>query len=119
MTNEPTPSVSDWNWAVLSLVQALVGSISPNVRLVQLDFDDGVREDNDEDREEIAEACVYFLDYMDEVRDRVSEPARAAGRTEVSVSDAPIYLGSPALHRRRTVFRQREAHTGTHEPVSP
>ena len=105
--------LSDWNWAELMLHQAMVGSISPNFRMVEFAFEDmkwvirvTLREESDEDREEIEEISDSFSVFLVDVREAITEEAYAAMVTDVIVSVEPIYLTPQS--EPRVVFRARE-----------
>lgn len=112
MIQKPDLSLSDWNWAVLMLTQALIGAVSSNFRLVALAFEDAkwvlqviLREESDVDREEINEICDDFLAFMTSVQNRISKRADADITPHVIVSQDPIYLSDDKV---RYVFRARE-----------
>jgi hypothetical protein len=105
-------SLTDWNWAVLMLNQALHGAISPNFRLVELGFEGGewvvyivLRQDDDVDREEADEICDQFSIFLEDVRDRISASAYAPIRPVVTVATAR--LDSLPSDSRRRVFKMR------------
>ena len=65
-------SLEAWNTQVLMLVQALVGAVSPNFRMVTLDLDEDcwiirfyIKEDLEEDIEEIEEILCQYTAYQD------------------------------------------------------
>jgi hypothetical protein len=107
-------TLSDWNWAVLMLTQAMIGAISPNFRLVELAFEHEtwvvrvtLREESNADREEINEICDEFSIFLEDVRDRISPQAYARVRADVIFSEDPIIL-SPYVPARY-VFCMRES----------
>ena len=106
-------TLSDWNWVVLMLTQAMIGAVSPNFRLVELAFERGawvirisLREESAVDREEIANLCDEFLNNLADVRHLLSPKADAAAIPDVIVTQDRIILSpySPT----RYVFRMRE-----------
>ncbi len=105
--------LSDWNWVELMLHGAMVGSVSPNFRMVELAFEEmkwvvrvTLREENDDDREEIGEICDSFSVGLVDVRECITEVAYAEIVSDVIVSEAPIYFTPRA--EPRVVFRMRE-----------
>lgn len=107
-------TLSDWNWAVLMLTQALIGAVSTNFRLVELAFEHEtwvvrvtLREESKTDREEIDEICDDFSIYLEDVRDRISTQAYVGIVSDVVVSQNPIIL-SPSVEARY-IFRMRES----------
>ena len=105
-------SLADWNWAVLMLGQALVGSVSPNFRQVDLAFEDGawvihvlLREESSSDTEEAQEICDQFSAYLDDIRDRLSASAYADAVVRIAADSQPLEW--PHNSSRRTVFRMR------------
>jgi hypothetical protein len=107
-------TLSDWNWAVLMLTQAMIGAVSPNFRLVELAFEHKtwvvrvtLREESKADREEIDEICDEFSIFLEDVRDPICSRAYARIVPDVTVSQDPIIL-SPAAPTRY-VFRMRES----------
>jgi hypothetical protein len=107
-----TPPLSDWNWAVLMLNQALIGAISPNFRLVELFYEDNtwrarvtLREESEEDREEISGIWSMFDSYLSDVSDRMQ--AFTNTLVEGVVSTEQIVINHQAGHR--VVFLAREA----------
>ena len=95
------------------LNQALIGSISPNFREVELAFEEmkwvvrvTLAKENEEDREEIGEICDSLSVFLIDVRERISEEAYAEVIADVIVSEAPLYITPRA--EPRLVFRMRE-----------
>lgn len=114
MSPKSNLTLSDWNWAVLMLTQALIGAVSPNFRLVELVFEHEtwvvrvtLREESKADREEIDEICDDFSIYLEDVRDRISAQAYVGIVSDVIVSQNPIIL-SPSIEARY-IFRMRES----------
>lgn len=97
------PSVAEWNFQCVAVMQALAGAISPNFRRVTLDFDGGewvisfVLEQEDAlDREEIE-------DFVDEWEALQSGPVPVAVHTWIDSGVLPLRSG-----QTRTIFRRRE-----------
>lgn len=113
MSVKPDLTLSDWNWAVLMLTQAMIGAVSPNFRLVELAFEHDtwvvrvtLREESSVDREEIADMCDEFLNYLSDVRRQLSPKADADAIPDVIINQNLIIL-SPTSPTRY-VFRMRE-----------
>lgn len=113
MAKSVSLSLDDWNWAVLMLVQAMIGAISSNFRMIELAFEEGrwlvrvtLETDKEEDREEVEEICDRMSIYLMDVQDRISKAADAAVDFEILISQGLIIL-SPELEPR-VVFRRRE-----------
>ncbi|MCB2089419.1 MAG: hypothetical protein R3E18_07845 [Sphingomonadaceae bacterium] len=107
------PSLSDWNWAVLMLQQAMLGAISANFRVVELAYEGGgwivrvtLAEDDPSDREEIKEICDSMWVYLADIRDRIDACAYTDVRADVLVSHAPLILEPRSAPR--VVFQRRE-----------
>lgn len=69
-------NLEDWNFQVLMLVQALIGAISPNFRMVTLDSSGGdwvikfyLEKNIDEDLEEIEEVFCQYTAYQNKTLD--------------------------------------------------
>lgn len=64
--------LKDWNFQVLMLVQAMLGAITPNFRMVVLSRDEHgwlirfyLEEDTEEDAEEVEDIVCQFAAYQD------------------------------------------------------
>ena len=105
MTNEP--SLDEWNGAVISLVQAMIGAVSANFRMVALERADRswrvrywLQADDAVDREEIEDIDFEFANFMND----------APTSFEITIAgDEVLLLPDPPA---RTVFRRRERHEG-------
>jgi hypothetical protein len=113
MNVQTNPSLSDWNWCVLMLTQALLGAVSTNFRAVELDFENSkwivrvaLSEENEGDREEINDVCDDFSIFLDDIRDQLSSRAYARVDPDVFVSKGPIIRDAEA--QSRWVFCMRE-----------
>ena len=101
MTN--APDLAEWNHQVLILVQALVGAVSPNFRMVTLGHDGQrwhlrffLEEDRFEDREEIEDILCQYEAMQDQGLSYDFE-VRAGSNVLPSI-----------LAPERVVFRRRE-----------
>lgn len=106
--------LSDWNWAVLMLNQALVGAISPNFRMVELTFGGSgwvlrvtLGEDRADDREAIKDIGEDMSCYFMDLQDRITKAADACVIADVIISKVPIVM--TPNHPGRVVFLMREA----------
>jgi hypothetical protein len=113
MSAKPDLTLSDWNWAVLMLTQAMIGAVSPNFRLVELAFESdtwvvrvSLSEESAVDREEIADLCDEFLNNLANVRHLLSPKADTEAVPDVIITQDIIIL-SPTSPTRY-VFRMRE-----------
>ena len=106
-------SLTDWNWAVLMLHQALIGAISPNFRMVELAYKSStwvvrvtLSIDDPTDREEVEDVCDTFGGSLDDVAHLISTDAYTKAVPDIIISTGPIILqpnGEP-----RVVFRSRD-----------
>ncbi len=113
MTVQSSLSLSDWNWAVLMLHQALVGAISPNIRMIELAFEESrwivrvtLRTDDLQDREEIDDACDTMGAYLEDIHSKLSQDAYSKIVSDVVVSADP--LDPSGGLEPRVVFMARE-----------
>jgi hypothetical protein len=97
------PSLEQWNLFTLSLVQAMVGAVSPNFRMVAVSNTAGVwhllfvlETEDEEDREEIADIATE-VEAMQDTGIRYE--------VEIRVTSEPIQLPEPPA---RVVYRRRE-----------
>ena len=98
-----SPDLEGWNHQALMLVQALLGAVSPNFRMVVLDHE-GTRwklsfvleKDQAEDRAEIEDIASEFATLQDK---------RIDFETEVNVAAGALPWPSPPA---RVLFRRRE-----------
>jgi len=97
-------SLKRWNYQVLMLVQALVGAVSPNFRMVAISLEDGewvtrfyLEEYDEEDVDEVEEVMCQYAAYQEgELRSRYEVlvgSGRLPGYSEVG----------------RVVYRRRES----------
>lgn len=99
------------------LNQALIGSISPNFRLVELDYEDGkwvvrviLAKNDPNDRDEVGEIVDAMSCYLEDIRDRISKDAYAEVSSDVVVSQEIITI-DPTMEGR-VVFRMRDSSVG-------
>lgn len=97
------PSLESWNHQVLMLVQALLGAVSPNFRMVTLGHDGHrwqirfyLQEDRAEDREEIADILSEFDAFQ-------SQGVEYGTEVQVTAVELPQPLAT-----ERMVYRRRE-----------
>ncbi|OQR32239.1 hypothetical protein BWR15_20265 [Pseudomonas sp. T] len=96
-------SLSEWNFQMLMLVQALVGAVSSNFRMVSLSCDDAgwilsfyLEKDLEDDVEEIEDVVCQYTAYQD---------SNLKCRYEVVIGDQSL----PVLaESERVVYRRRE-----------
>ncbi len=107
------PTLSEWNWHVLMLNQAMIGAISDNFRMVTLKWDGRnwlvevvLSEDSDEDQEEAHDIADQMSIFLMDVKDKLSEQVRADINTEIIVSKS--LLSFPSGNQERVVFKKRE-----------
>ena len=107
------PSLSEWNWYVLMLGQAMIGAISPNIRMICLRFTsdtwkvEAVLEyENDEDKEEISDMADECAIFIDDVREHISDQAYKRITAEVAVSQSQLAI--PKSDDIRVIFKRRE-----------
>lgn len=106
-------TLSDWNWGVLMLQQALIGAVSPNFRMVELGFESGVwvvrvtlRAEDEADREEVEDVCDAMGDFLEDIRERISDAAYAKVIPSIRISTETIFLRPESVPR--IVFRARD-----------
>lgn len=97
------PTLEQWNLLTLSLVQAMLGAISPNFRLVAVSNTAGVwqllfilESESEEDRDEISDIATELEALQD---------AAIRYELEIRVTSEPFTLPSPPA---RVVYRRRE-----------
>ena len=95
------------------LVQAMIGSVSPNFRMIELAFENGkwvirvtLASESQADREEVDEICDEMSVFLDGVRGRISDAAYSEITADIVVSQAVIYI--KPQQETRLVFRRRE-----------
>lgn len=98
-------SLEEMNGKTIELGQALLGAVSPNFRMVTLEYDHGLwrftfvlERDDPEDREEIKEVA-YAFDALQETNINY--------KVEIEVTDEVILMPKPSW-AKRVVFRRRE-----------
>ncbi|OKL42765.1 hypothetical protein [Pseudovibrio exalbescens] len=108
------PSLIDWNWYELMLVQALSGVISPNFRMVTLNFagdcwivEAWLLEESQQDSEEFYDAIDEFSIYIEDVKQELSACAYQKIVGQLVVGGRP--LRPKFAEDTRVVFRRREA----------
>ena len=107
------PTLDDWLWVELMLVQALIGAISHNFRQVALCRRDAdwcvqviLAEEDADDREEIDDIADQLATLLEDIRDRISASAYARVAAEIQVNrDALEFVQSES---QRLVFRRKE-----------
>ncbi|QXC49090.1 hypothetical protein KHC17_03065 [Agrobacterium salinitolerans] len=107
------PTTQDWNWHVLMLVQALLGVISANFRMITLQFNGDVwlvkailQEENSLDREEFSDAVEEFSIFMEDIKDKISQDSFKKIVSSTFVDGGSIDKWSDEC--ARVVFRRRE-----------
>lgn len=107
------PTLDDWRWVEIMLIQALIGAISDNIRQVALCYknktwcvDVVIAEENQEDREEVADVADQLGILLDDIVDRISNPAYANVTSEVHVSKST--LSFTQSQSQRLIFRRKE-----------
>lgn len=107
------PTLSDWNWYVLMLGQALLGVISSNFRMVTLKFSKGcwivearLASENQIDTDEFNDAIDEFSIFIEDIKHHLSRDShqQIVGRIVVDsqLSEATI------ADNARVVFKMRE-----------
>ncbi|MDO5657557.1 MAG: hypothetical protein Q4G36_04470 [Paracoccus sp. (in: a-proteobacteria)] len=108
------PTIDDWNCYTLMLVQALLGVISGNFRMVTLEFA-GDRwiatamlfEESQTDRDKFLDAIDEFSIFVEDVKPQLSPDAyrKIVGKIEVGAQPVESHVSNDL----RTIFRLREA----------
>lgn len=105
-------SRDDWNWCVLMLNQALIGAVSPNVRMVTLSHSDSgwtvrayLDEEDAMDREEFADVSEELAVFLEDIRDELSDEAYLPVQCETVVM--PGLLPELEVDRSRVVFKRK------------
>ncbi|WP_248796824.1 hypothetical protein [Pseudomonas sp. MWU13-2105] len=95
--------LNTWNYQVLMLVQAMIGAITPNFRMVVLSLDGDewvltfyLETNAEDDIEEVDDIVCQYTAYQD---------SRLKSRYEVVVSDKKL---PHLLSSERVVFRRKE-----------
>jgi hypothetical protein len=98
------PTLEQWNLFTLSLVQAMLGAISPNFRMVAVSNTAGVwhllfvlESEDEQDREEIADIATEVEALQD---------AAIRYKLEIRVTSEPFTLPGPPA---RVVYQRRES----------
>jgi hypothetical protein len=107
------PTLTDWAWITTMLVQALVGVITPNYRMINLAYEDSawkiefyVHKEDAEDRENIQFAVEDFGAWMGDIEQFVTKRAITQVRHEIIVGSGP--MNETQTETRRTIFKHRE-----------
>lgn len=107
------PSLTDWNWYVLMLVQALLGVISNNFRVVTLRFagdhwvvEAWLLEENQQDSDEFFDAVDEFSIFIEDVKQQLSSCSyhRIVGEIRTGAERFANNVPDDA----RVVFKRRE-----------
>jgi|GEM_PF-3173271 len=112
-----SPTIEDWLWVEVMLVQALIGAITPNFREVVLSYEDSewvivftLEKESNEDREEIIEIVDEFSIYLEDIKSKISDVAYTHARASTYItSDKLDFKVSKA---RRVIFRRKEPGKG-------
>ena len=116
------PTLTDWAWVCLMLMQAMTGEISPNMRRITLNYENRVwhvqfvlEKENTEDREACEDIIDDFSTYLGDIQDHVTEAAdRSRLEYDVVVHGGP--LNSWRIGETRLIFHRRERSLGTETP---
>ncbi|MEJ6405105.1 hypothetical protein [Yoonia sp. 2307UL14-13] len=107
------PSLSDWNWYVLMLVQALLGVISGNFRVVTLEFagdhwvvEAWLLEENQQDSDEFFDSVDEFSIFIEDVKQQLSSCSYQKIVGKIRIGAEP--LASNFTDDTRVVFKRRE-----------
>ncbi len=107
------PTLNDWLWVEVMLMQAMLGAISSNFRQISLSFKNKkwllnvtIEKDDKEDRDEILEIADEFSIFIDDIKDKISS-------TLYVKVDAIIEVSSDSLKftcddDTRVIFRRKE-----------
>ena len=107
------PSLSDWNWYEVMLVQALLGVISNNFRMVTLRFagdrwfvEAWLLEENQMDSDEFFDAIDEFSIFIEDVKQQLSSCSYQRIVGEIRTGAEPFARNVP--DDARAVFKRRE-----------
>lgn len=108
------PTLEDWLWVEVMLLQATICSISQNVRQIALCYLEGnwvidvvLEQDSLEDREEISDIAVYASVYIEEIYDKLSDCANAAHViTNIKISKEELKFVQS--EEGRLIFKRKE-----------
>ena len=107
------PSLSDWNWYVLMLVQALLGVISSNFRMVTLRFmgdhwivEAWLLEENQKDSDEFIDAIDGFSIFIEDVKQQLSSCSYQRIVGKIRTGAEPFAGNVP--DDARVLFKMRE-----------
>ncbi|BDU40907.1 hypothetical protein TUMSATVNIG3_54430 [Vibrio nigripulchritudo] len=103
------PTIEDWLWVEVMLIQAMIGGISRNFKEVLLSFEDEVwvikvklRAWSDEDVEEIEDIEDEFSILLDGIKDKISDFSCGKVKSEITLEDG---LASKLKDSERIIFR--------------
>lgn len=107
------PSLSDWSWICLMLMQAMLGNVSNNVRMITLGYQASewhisfyIASESEDDRDDIDDTVSMFGAYMADVRDKVSPSAYATVRHTIVVTDGDLPVSND--DSEHVIFLRRE-----------
>ena len=107
------PSLMDWMYVTLMLTRAMLGEVSPNMRMISLDFHESswnvkvyLESDDDQDRESIDEIVSEFAIYMEDIRDSISQESYGRINSSVIISNGQLNISES--ENSRIIFRRRE-----------
>jgi len=107
------PSIFDWNWHVLMLNQALLGSISNNFKAVVLHFQKDhwlveviLEKHSESDIEEAQDIVDVMSTFLEDIRSELSDLANCAIRVKTKV--APKRNSYISADQTRMVFWRKE-----------
>ena len=107
------PSLQDWLWVEVMLVQSMIGAISQNFRQVALCYKNNqwivrVTLDvlNDEDNEEIGEIVEEFAIMIGDIKDKISKSAYVRVESEILIEDGPLVFSQNEY--QRIIYRRKE-----------
>lgn len=110
------PNVSDWVWVCAMLMQAMIGSVSSNVRMITLEYESDrwnvsfyLEQDDLSDREDAEDIVAEFGGYFDDIRDVISQQAFSTVTYEVIVTQEGMNFTQN--EDGRIIFRRRESGT--------
>lgn len=107
------PTVQDWLWIEVMFIQALLGSISSNVRRVAISFDQEewvlvatLERMNEEDKEEMEDAVDEFSILLEDIKEHITDIAYTKAKAKIIESkDKSTPINNKNM---RIVFQRKE-----------
>ena len=107
------PTLQDWLWVEVMLIQSMVGAISSNFRQVVLSYENNewhlrvtLEEMIDEDREEISDIVDEFAIMLDGIRDKISDSAYVRVVPNIITQKGSLFFQQKI--NQRIIYRRKE-----------